>query len=95
MLGVGSVDALSLGQLGSVFINNGTANNGDWGIIYALEDTTFLSLVSGLDAVGTAVMVPGTGIANLNGLTMKAGQAIFGRFSTIQVNTGSVVAYKC
>ncbi len=95
MIGRGGPESPALGQHGSTFIDNTTSNSGEWGIIYALEDTTFTALTSGNGPDGTALMKPGTGIANLNGLLLFAGQAIFGFFTTIELASGSIVAYKC
>lgn len=96
MLGKGSTEALKLGQLGSTFINNTSANTGDWGAIQCVSSAaaTFSTLTSGVNDNGDDVMEPGASVANLNGMTIQPGQIIFGRFSDITLGAGAVIAYK-
>lgn len=93
MIGKGGLDSLAMGQHGSVYINNVSANTGQWGVIYALAATVFTSLTSGSGPDGTAVMKPGTGVASLAGMALPAGGAIFGYFTAVQLTSGAVICY--
>jgi hypothetical protein len=89
MLGSGSPVSLSLGQLGSLYITDTGAHAGDWGAITALEATVVATLVSGFRQDGTTAVVAGT----LTSVPIPSGCTIFGRFTSITLASGKVLAY--
>ena len=89
MLGQAAPQSLALGQLGSIFIDDTASHSGDWGVIYCVAACTFTTLTSGKLANGTDVCMIGT----LTGIALSAGMHIAGRFSTIKLATGKVIAY--
>lgn len=77
------LDSSARGRLGATVITDTAAhNNLKVGEIVAIEDTTFTSLVGA-----------GWSGATFGGKTLKAGNSIRGYFSSIQLATGSVIAY--
>jgi hypothetical protein len=72
------------GQRGSSFIDAGTSKTGDYVAIIMLEDTTFNTLI---DATRDGDTVNSSQV-------FRQGITIFGSFSTIDVATGAVIAYK-
>lgn len=94
MLGAGTSDTLSLGQLGSIYVDNTTAQTGDFGILYALTDVTFSALTSGNGVDGTACTKLGASVASLNSAVIPAGGALYGRFSGFTLASGKLMAYK-
>lgn len=90
----GSADGLALGQHGGTYINNTTSNSGNWGVIYCITDCTFTTLTSAVDNNSAALLAPGTGSTAISNIALTAGMALYGHFTTIQLATGSVVAYK-
>ena len=89
MLGKGSPVSLSLGQLGSLYITDTGAHSGDWGAITAVADAVIGTLVSGKAHDGVTDVMKGT----LTSVPLPAGVTIFGRFITITLASGKVIAY--
>lgn len=78
----------ALGQLGSTYINDTAAHPGAFGTIQALTATTIATLVSGNGYDGTPLM-KGT----LTAISLPAGSALYGYFTSVTLTSGSVVAY--
>lgn len=74
--------SFSLGQYGANYITSTGNNEGNWGCITALEDTSFTALAAS-NWSGTT-----------SGLALKQGVSIFGTFTAINLQSGKVVAYK-
>lgn len=87
----GSLESIALGQLGSDLLGPAASYSGDWAIIQSFNDlTAFTTLTtSTISANGAA---PGN-IAAAVGV-LKAGRVLYGRFSTIQLSAGVIVAYR-
>ena len=83
----GGLQSISLGQLGAIFIDDIAEHTGDWCVITALTDATFTDLVTSTISLNGAV--PGS----LGGKVLGKGLSLFGRFSTIELTSGSVIAY--
>ena len=93
----------ALGQAGSAFsytTDNLTPVSGVFVAITVIEDATFTILVSadgaGSGFIGTTASNAGTGDGNEaidNGNTFSAGTTIFGRWNSITLASGSIVAY--
>jgi hypothetical protein len=81
---------VEFGQLGMDWITDATPVTGDW---------VAITSIGAVDAVFT-VLTPTSRCrvnganANLNGRTLPVGRTIYGRFSTITLSAGAVVAYK-
>lgn len=90
MFGDGSPQSLSLGQLGSDFISDTNLHDGAWGVLQCVSACTFTTLSSGYGPSGQLV-VNGT----LNGISLVAGQTLFGFFVALRLASGSVMAYRC
>ena len=96
----------SLGQAGSIFVTGTSAvscNNGVFVAITFLEDTTFNTGATGLVAEDTQMWPDSTGtgteISTSNGddvdsETFPAGVTIYGRWTSFQLATGLVIAYR-
>lgn len=82
-------EAIALGGLGAVLINNTSARVGDFGIIQALTDTVFATLNTSTIRLNSDSAAP----SNLNGITLLAGHYLYGRFSAITLTSGTCVAY--
>lgn len=76
-------DATSLGQFGNEVIGNGQSASGSFAAIQVLA-TSSLGTIT--DAVGEMNL--------LAGVSLPAGTILYGRFTTVAVTTGLVVAYK-
>lgn len=72
-----------LGQLGSTCFDDVTLRIGRWFSILIVEDASFTTLIDSTRD-GSAI----------TGLTFTAGTLIHGRFTTIQLASGSCIAYK-
>ena len=84
----------SMGQAGAKFISDNaehTLTTGNFVAIQCIEDTVFAALTP-LDTVN------GYGVGSYNGNTMAsetitAGTVIYGRWTTIDLTSGAVIAY--
>jgi len=81
MFGQGAPQSLSLGQLGGIVIADTEVHTGDWGILHALTAVVFTAVTSS------------TLSGSLAGVTLYGGDTIFGRFSSIQLTSGTLIAY--
>lgn len=107
MLGSGTSESLSLGQLGSDFIRDTGAyvatthsgpNKNGWGIIEAMTDTVFSVLTSGKYPANPVTGVTAGDIMthrpnNLT-FTLFKGQRLYGIWTAITLTSGSVIAYR-
>jgi len=94
-----------LGQAGSIFIDDTNAVTPSRGVIVAItmvEDTTFSSLLSEAEDSGSKFYANTAGASasatsNSNAIdssnTFPAGVTIFGRWTSVTLNGGSVIAY--
>ena len=93
-----------LGQVGSVFCDstdNITPSSGVFVAITVIDDVTFTTLTpedgAGEKFIGTGTAsTSGSGTGNLfidTGNTFTTGTTIFGRWSSITLNGGTIVAY--
>ena len=84
----------SMGQAGAKFINDNaehTPTSGNFVAIQCIEDTVFAALTP-LDTTN------GYGVGSYNGNSMAsetipAGMTIYGRWTTIDLTSGAVIAY--
>ena len=72
--------AARMGQFGSVVIADTTATAGTFCAIYALADTV----------INAATV---SNVSGISGITLSAGQWLYGWFTSIKLTSGSVVAY--
>ena len=82
---------LGLGQLGAKFISDTAAHTGTFVAIHCLEDTVFAVLTPEETTSGY-----GVGSHNGNSMaseTIPAGAIIFGRWTTVDLAEGLVIAY--
>ena len=82
---------LGLGQLGAKFISDTAVHTGTFVAIHCLEETVF-NVLTPEDTVS------GYGVGSHNGNTMAgetipAGATIFGRWTTIDLTSGLIIAY--
>ncbi len=83
---------ISLGQYGSVFINDTALNTGNCVAIQFIEDTKFTTLTpESADFPGTS---GGNGDAISSADDFPLGVIIFGRWTGIQLDSGAVIAYQ-
>jgi hypothetical protein len=81
--GIARDSSLALGQYGAVYEVGTTVISGAFGCITAVEDSVFTSLsASNWEGDSTALM------------PIKAGMAIFGSFTSFQLLSGKVIAYR-
>lgn len=73
---------LSLGQNGAVVRTTTTATSGEFHAIHVVADAVFSALTGNYS--GDA----------LTGVTIPAGQVLFGRFTAFTLTSGKVIAYK-
>ena len=81
----------SLGQAGAKFINDTAEHTGSFVAITMLEDTIFATLTP-------ADTVKGIGVGSYNGNSMSGetipqGVTIYGRWTTVDLTSGMVIAY--
>jgi len=81
----------SMGQAGAKFISDGEEHTGTFVAIQCLEDTVF-------NALTPDDTTNGYGVGSYNGNTMasetiSAGTTIYGRWTTIDLTSGLVIAY--
>ena len=80
-----------LGQAGAKFINDQAVHTGSFVAIQCLEDTVFTALTPADTANGYGV---GSYNGNsMSGETIPAGSTIYGRWTTIDLDSGLVIAY--
>jgi len=89
---------LALGQVGSVFSDGTSITSLTNGVVVAitmLSDTTFTALTpensNYLEVDSTGYESKGDTLSNAD--TFPQGVTIFGRWTTVDVNSGSIVAY--
>jgi len=80
--GIASDTSLSLGQGGAVYITDTNTYTGSFGAIQALADSVFNILEAG-NWEGATSMLP-----------LPAGATIFGNFTTFELDSGKIVAYR-
>ncbi len=69
------------GELGGIYITDTNAHTGDFDAITALETAVIAELISS-NITGTLTSVP-----------LPAGVTIYGRFSSVDLASGKVIAY--
>lgn len=74
------------GNNGGDYINNTTDNTGDWNAVYCTEDTVF--------AANTVCNINNFSALVTDATVFAQGQYLFGRFTTIDLASGAVIAYK-
>lgn len=74
-----------MGEFGATYIAGIGENTGTWQCIYALEDTEIGVLV--------APNWDGAGAPEFYDIPLPAGAAIYGYFTTIELNSGRIIAY--
>ena len=94
---------VGLGQAGSVFsdtTDNLTPTSGHFIAITVIEDAAFTTLVSadgaGINFIGTTASSAGSGDGNEaidSSNTFSAGTTIYGRWNSITLASGSIIAY--
>ena len=77
---------VSLGQRGFVFTDDTTAVDGNFAAIQIITDTIFASLTALNSTVGN--------LAGVSGITLTAGTIIYGPFTSYDLTSGKVIAYK-
>lgn len=86
MISSGERDALLdplLGRSGSTCFDDTTSRSGEWTAIQIVEDVIFTELTDATRE-GTAI----------TGMTFSAGSIVLGQFTTIELASGSCIAYK-
>ena len=81
----------ALGQAGAKFISDTSVHSGNFVAIQCVEDTVF-------NALTPADTTNGYGVGSYNGNTMAsetipAGMTIYGRWTSIDLTSGAVIAY--
>ena len=81
----------ALGQAGAKFISDTSVHSGSFVAIQCIEDTVF-------NALTPADTTNGYGVGSYNGNTMAsetipAGMTIYGRWTSIDLTSGAVIAY--
>jgi len=74
---------VSLGQRGFIYTDDTTLVNGNFAAIQIIADTVFSALTALNSTVG-----------NLVGVTLPAGTIIYGPFTSYDLTSGKVIAYK-
>ena len=94
----GEAQNIALGQKGSIYSDGTSITSISDGVITAiqmLEDTTFTTLTPAtsdfLEVASTGYESKGDTLANSD--TFPQGMTIFGRWTTVDVNSGKIVAY--
>ena len=77
---------VSLGQRGFIFTDDTNAVNGNFAAIQIIADTVFASLTALDSTVGN--------LAGGSGITLSAGTIIYGPFTSYDLTSGKVIAYK-
>ena len=90
-LTVAEAQNAGMGQAGAKFISDNAEHTGSFVAIQCLEDTVFATLTP-------ADPTNGYGVGSYNGNTMAsetipAGMVIYGRWTTIDLTSGLVIAY--
>ncbi len=90
-LTVAEAQNAGMGQAGAKFISDNAEHTGSFVAIQCLEDTVFATLTP-------ADTTNGYGVGSYNGNTMAsetipAGMVIYGRWTTIDLTSGLVIAY--
>lgn len=86
---IGSPDSVALGQFGADWFDDSADHTGgDWGMITVLADATFTVLET------STICLNGVAPTNLNGKIVTRGINIYGRFTRIQLASGSIIAYR-
>ena len=86
-----------MGQNGATFISDNDAHTGKFVAITIVEDTIFATLTA---ADGDFLYGTGSGAGfdsngdNCASVTFPAGMTIYGRWSTIDLTSGKVIAYR-
>jgi len=81
----------ALGQAGGKFISDNATHSGNFVAIQCIEDTVFSALTP-------ADTINGYGVGSYSGNSMAsetipAGMTIYGRWTTIDLTSGAVIAY--
>ena len=81
----------ALGQAGAKFISDNSVHSGSFVAIQCIEDTVF-------NALTPADTTHGYGVGSYNGNTMAsetipAGMTIYGRWTSIDLTSGAIIAY--
>ena len=98
---------VALGQAGSILVTGTTAvtcgsGTGVFVAIQFIEDTVFASASGGLvaeteqlfpDDAGTGTLIDADGGAAIDGETFPQGMTIFGRWTSILLDSGACIAY--
>lgn len=79
----------SMGQSGADWIDNTTVLTGDWAVIQAITDTVFAAMTCSTISINGGA-VPATWATK----AITAGTVLYGRFTSITLTSGSVVAYR-
>jgi len=74
------------GDNGGDYINDTGDNTGSWRSVYCCEDTVF--------ATNTACNIANFSALVTDGTVFAQGQVLFGRFTTIDLVSGAVIAYR-
>ena len=85
MNGVNRAVRVSNGGNGGIYIGGTSATSGSWSAVQVIADAKFHTLTGNI-----------TGVANTtlgSAPTMPAGVVLFGGFTTVQLHSGSVIAY--
>ena len=82
----------SMGQAGAEFISDNVARTGSFVAIQCLEDTVFNALTPEDTVKGYGVGTYGTS-NTMASETISAGTTIYGKWTTIDLTSGLVIAY--
>ena len=73
------------GENGGDYINNTSDNTGNWNAVYCCEDTVFATNTTSNISNFSALVTDATVFAQ--------GQTLYGKFKTIDLVSGAVIAY--
>lgn len=82
---------IQMGQRGADWFDNTSVRTGDWSIITALTDVVFTTLTSDDN---TPFGLNGTAPGVFSAKTLPKGATMFGRFTTITLTSGTLIAYR-
>lgn len=74
------------GENGGIYINDTDDHTGEWNAVYCAEDTVF--------AANTTCNITNFSALVTDATSFAQGQTLYGRFTTIDLVSGAVIAYK-
>ena len=82
-------DSVALGQMGADYITNTNTHTGRWSVIQVIADATFNAVVQDSIFLNSAPTP-----YNFAGVVLTAGTVIYGNFTSIDLTSGTIIAYR-